>query len=433
MQTRKYLPEHLSQEFIQLMREGIETKAPDWIFNLPKEPQPITQADRIEGLARIWAEARTSFAYWSNVPDLDWDAAFREYIPLVAAAEDPAAYYRLLTRFMALLREGHSYVNPPPWLQGKSLTYPKLSVRAVEGRPVVTRGEVLPLGTAITHVEGRSVADCLAEAMPYISASTNHFRFAAACAWLLRGPGDTAVPVGVEYPDGRRETVTIVRDGPLPAFPLLERVELGGGLVLCRLASFGDPRVVDLFHQAFPDFQGVTGLIFDLRGNGGGNSVYGDAIIARLVDEPVTRGAGYTPLHWGAMTAFGVPQPWLVDRDSSLEPDTARPRFRGPVAVLTSPFTGSAAEDFCATFRAARRGLLVGEPTNGSTGNPSIFMLPGGGFGAISATYVEFPGQEPFVCVGIQPDVPAAATIAGLAAGRDEVVERAIQALQQQG
>jgi carboxyl-terminal processing protease len=48
------------------------------------------------------------------------------------------------------------------------------------------------------------------------------------------------------------------------------------------------------------------------------------------------------------------------------------------VVVLISGETFSAAEDFCSAYVGLKRGALVGEPTDGSTGQPLTFAVPGG-------------------------------------------------------
>lgn len=108
----------LSQQFMQAYESITGSPGvPDWYLKLPKEPQAISEADRIQGLATIWAQARASYAFWADFPaGQDRDAEFRRFLPLVAAAADPAEYYRLLRRFTALLREGHSYVMQPSWI-----------------------------------------------------------------------------------------------------------------------------------------------------------------------------------------------------------------------------------------------------------------------------------------------------------------------------
>ena len=56
-----------------------------------------------------------------------------------------------------------------------------------------------------------------------------------------------------------------------------------------------------------------------------------------------------------------------------------------------------------------------------------VVRLPGGfrlGFTGMRVTGHD--GQEPHHLVGIKPDIPIAPTIAGLRAGRDEVLDRAL-------
>lgn len=421
------LPEDLSRQVIAAIEAAAGGPVfPRWYLDRPQAPQPIGQAERIQGLAAIWAEGRVSFPFWDDLPDLDWDGAFRTYLPLVAAAESPAEYYRLLRRFIALLGEGHSYVLPPVWLDEQ--VRPPVAVAPAAGRPVIIRGDALPCGTVITHVDGRPVGELLPERLELTSGGALHHRLAVAMAGLLEGRRDTVAEVTVVLPDGSVSTAALKRTGALPAPPLLERVDLGAGRVLVRIANWHEEGVVERFHVAFPDFDGIRALVIDMRRNGGGNSANGDAVLARLIDGPVERGVSYSPMYWGRMAAWGMGRPVLAERECPLRPDSERPRYAGPVAVLTGPFTFSAAEDFCASFRLTGRGPLVGETTGGSTGTPALFPLPGGGAGAVSATRCEYPGVD-FIRRGIAPDVPAAPTVAGLAAGRDEVLEAALSVL----
>jgi carboxyl-terminal processing protease len=430
MPREAVLPADLSQQFIAAYEAVAGRPAiPDWYLNLPKEPRPISEAERIEGLAAIWAHARASFAFWTDFPeDLNWDAEFRRFLPLVAAADDPAEYYRLLRRFTALLREGHSYVMQPPWIDNR--VRPAVGINPVEGQPVVVRGNGLPVGAVITSVDDVPVTELLPDLLALACSAADHSRLCQAMGALLEGPRGSQVRVGARLPDGAETVAILTRDGALPAAPLFEREDLPGGVALVRIGAWHPERVVELFHQAFPDFLGVRGIIFDLRRNGGGNSAFGDAVLARLIDQPVERNiVSYQPLHWGSMQGLGLGAPVLTEHWRPLAPDTTRPRYAGPVAVLTGMQTVSAGEDFAATFRLAGRGPLVGEPTAGSTGTPAIFPLPGGGVGAVSSTRCVYPGRAAFHGCGLAPDVPVSPTIAGLAAGRDEVLEAALAVL----
>jgi C-terminal processing protease CtpA/Prc len=72
-------------------------------------------------------------------------------------------------------------------------------------------------------------------------------------------------------------------------------------------------------------------------------------------------------------------------------------------------------------------GEIVGGPTAGTNGNVNSFRLPGGY--TISWTGMKVLKQDgsQHHGVGILPTVPVSRTRAGVAAGRDELLERAVQ------
>ena len=57
----------------------------------------------------------------------------------------------------------------------------------------------------------------------------------------------------------------------------------------------------------------------------------------------------------------------------------------------------------------------------------STIVLPGGLSAAISGNGVYYPDKQPTQRIGIVPDIEAKPTIAGIKAGRDEVLEAGIQ------
>ena len=80
--------------------------------------------------------------------------------------------------------------------------------------------------------------------------------------------------------------------------------------------------------------------------------------------------------------------------------------YEGPLEILISRKTMSAAEDFSAMFKSSHRGTLIGEPTYGSTGTPYIIRLRCGGRAqVVSVGYRLLDGTE-FIGKGIMPDIP---------------------------
>ena len=78
-------------------------------------------------------------------------------------------------------------------------------------------------------------------------------------------------------------------------------------------------------------------------------------------------------------------------------------------------------------FRASPRTVVVGSTTAGADGNVSQISLPGGLRTMISGIGVFYPDKRPTQRIGIVPDVEARPTIAGIRAGRDEVLEEGLR------
>lgn len=79
--------------------------------------------------------------------------------------------------------------------------------------------------------------------------------------------------------------------------------------------------------------------------------------------------------------------------------------------ILTSSRTFSAAEDFVAAFKSLKRGLVVGEATGGSTGQPLLINLPGNGSARICTKRDQFADGDDFVGKGVLPDKEVKPTV----------------------
>ena len=78
-------------------------------------------------------------------------------------------------------------------------------------------------------------------------------------------------------------------------------------------------------------------------------------------------------------------------------------------------------------FRSAHESLVVGSTTAGADGNVSHFVLPGELGSMISGIGVFYPNKAATQRIGIVPNVIVNPTIAGIRAGRDEVLEEALR------
>jgi C-terminal processing protease CtpA/Prc len=103
------------------------------------------------------------------------------------------------------------------------------------------------------------------------------------------------------------------------------------------------------------------------------------------------------------------------------------PHYSGKIMILVDENSQSQAEYTAMAFRAAPGAVVVGSTTAGADGNVSQIALPGGLSTMISGLGVFYPDKKPTQRIGIVPDIEARPTIAGIRAGRDEVLETALR------
>jgi C-terminal processing protease CtpA/Prc len=100
--------------------------------------------------------------------------------------------------------------------------------------------------------------------------------------------------------------------------------------------------------------------------------------------------------------------------------------FKGQVFILVNEITQSSAEFHAMAWRQAPNALVVGSQTAGADGNVSYIVLPGNMTTQFSGLGIYYPDGSETQRIGIVPDVEVKPTCAGIQAGRDEVLEKAL-------
>ncbi len=423
------------------------------VLALPLTAQaPLTDVERLHGLSMIWREAAYNFAFFDHVKDLDWDQAYKDHIPKVLEAKDTLAYYQVLQRFMALLKDGHTGVTLPPELASLA-DAPPLRLREVEGRALVIDVAKdwlarIPLGSEVLEVDGLPMVRHLKERVePTICASSPHVLRHDTYANALMGQRGTEVVLKVRTPEGQVSEHRCLRNrahaklemvNPPPSAKAWEYRDLGEGLVYFAIHTFGDREAAKAFEARLDAFKAAKGIIFDLRRNGGGNTGNGYPILGAFLQGEVKGAAWKTREHVAAFKAWGTGGgtyakygsmgAWREGGQMSFRAPEG-PKLTPPVVLLTGPNTASAAEDFLIFFEAYPRATRVGQPSNGSTGQPLHFPLPGGGMARICAKRDTFPNGKDFVGTGIQPQVRVDVTLEEYLGRKDITLEKGVEVL----
>ncbi len=110
-------------------------------------------------------------------------------------------------------------------------------------------------------------------------------------------------------------------------------------------------------------------------------------------------------------------------------PSTDKWRYRGRTVLLIDERAFSQAEHLGLFLEAANATTFVGSPTAGANGEVKPVIMPGGMIAFFSGEDIRHADGRQLQRIGLVPDVVAKPTIAAIRAGRDEVLERALNFL----
>ena len=378
--------------------------------------EEFSEANKIAGLSKAWAEAKFNFANFDLIPQVNWDSLYYAYIPKVVKTKTKADYYQVLSNFYHQLNDGHSMIIAPQPLWDSLYSTLPIRSRLLDDRVFITdlnssdaEYEVLKPGTEILKINGIPVQEYAEKhIVPYVVYSTPQDKTARVYSFFLtQGPIDELVQLELKNANGKITLEEFQREKKEQPFPMahgFENKKLNKDTRLLTINTFNDERLVTFLDSIFQEVPLPKQLIIDIRKNGGGNSNNGHELLGYLTDSTFLTSNTAIRHYRPPMRAWGTEPDELEMQQGDWKP-YKKPTFKGEVVVLVGPDTYSAAEDFLAAFKTMNRGTVIGQTTGGSTGQPLFFELPFGGMGAVCSKRDLMPDGTEFIGIGILPDI----------------------------
>jgi carboxyl-terminal processing protease len=202
------------------------------------------------------------------------------------------------------------------------------------------------------------------------------------------------------------------RFGELPTeYAVLESKELPGSIGYMGFNTFMIP-LLDGIRKTMTTFCREKAMIIDLRGNLGGVGLMASAVAGRLVRSVLD---------------MGVEISRTDEREQIAYPQ--EPRFDGPVAILVDENSASTSEELAVSLQEAKRAIVVGCRSRGALAAAAIVKLP-------DDSRLEYPASQYKTSkgvvvegVGVRPDILVIITRRNLLAGKDPILDAAIEAL----
>jgi hypothetical protein len=387
----------------------------------PSDPRVL----RLASVAAAWGALAVFYPYFQD-QRIDWGAALGPALAEAAAARDAAEQRTALRHLLAELHDGHARLLDPSTPKtgilpiavrrfGDRIT---VTASADESQPDEYQSGIAP-GSELVAIDGVPARVAYDRAAEQISAPTDGLRAHLAAIDLGAGMEGALRWVRLRSPDG----ADLER-----GLPLVSREHHDHAVRLSRPWP-GTEVAPGVFYVNFDDLEPETwaselrdlatarALIFDFRGYSTTGLKAVSHLIAHRIDQltwqipelPHPGRASYTPVR------------------RSLYPIS--PRLTAPVVALVDGQSSSVVEATLAMIREHHLGLLVGEPTAGTSGLISGRITIPGGYG-IRFTAVRLTDNAGATLHGrgIAPDIVVHPTLDGVRAGRDEIREAGLAA-----
>ncbi|MBP7461565.1 MAG: S41 family peptidase [Candidatus Delongbacteria bacterium] len=194
-------------------------------------------------------------------------------------------------------------------------------------------------------------------------------------------------------------------------------------IVYVLIGSFAGPKsyyyVID---NIVHDYQDYDGMIIDVRENSGGSTSNSDIISSRFADQK--------RIAYKYRYRNGPGHDDFTDWDNATIVPGGKTVFLKPIVLLTNRDCASSTEDFILQMRSLPHVTMLGDTTAGSSGNPLMKELPNGWIYGISNWQEVRPDMSYYETIGLAPDHQVWISVEDSTAGRDRILEAAVELLQ---
>lgn len=378
----------------------------------------MTITEKIMDASRIWNQAAMVFPYFHH-RDIDWDETYRTYLERAVNTRTDREHGLLMAEFVNCLGDGHTDLSFCKSILDEAGYFP-FSLEYLEGGYCID-------GERVLGFNGWAMEEVLQEAFRYVYHVGDYVPRLRYILPFLLVPGTNTV----ETVSGSRE-FTMLQERPAVLKQDAVEFILHGDVLRIKLDDFLRDRSGQI-REKLLDVK-PSAVILDIRENIGGMTKHGADIAQLFISgkfggcKKWTRtmtGVDYasasqivrmSEVELNRIMSSGdareeierslriARHSYFKEYEDSWGKDGVGAVFDGPLVLLTSRKTVSAAEDFAAFFKTNKRAVMIGTPTCGTSGTPLLQHLSCGTLRVCSVGYQLRDGTQ-FIGTGIQPDI----------------------------
>lgn len=376
---------------------------------------------RLADATVAWNVFRHFYPYWGDI-DVNWDARLRPQLEtaLIAPATRDA-HLDAVRSLVSDLNDGHGSARDV--VAPARLALLPVQFRILAEQLVVTASSdaAVPVGSVVLSIDG-TPASTRMQKETRLASGTAQWKRSRAESALQLCQLDATVTMTIEPPSGpaREARLACARASTRAVEVRPDSVsELQPGIWYVDLTRIRAAQLRPMLETLAK----ARGVIFDMRGY---PTDAGSTVLPHLM-----RAAEDANDRWMHVPRFARPFGEVAEwQDLSWYLQPATPHIGGQRIFLTDGRAISYAESVMGYVRDYKLGTIIGGATAGANGNVAGFSVPGGFSIMFTGMRVtRHDGKTAYHTLGVSPDIPLEPTLAGIRAGRDELLARALEAL----
>jgi hypothetical protein len=383
---------------------------------------------RILALFRYWNMVEYFFPY-KHLFKENWSDLLKEFLPQFVSNRTPLEYRLTCWRLINRIHDTHASIYRDSILNNwTGMKGPAISFKIIDKKVIVTdfvddslaRFATVRVGDEILTVNGKTIAEIRKEFDPYICAS-NETTADRNLLWrFLFFSHEDSLIVTYKREDKVAKAIMHLYYKPpfqngdtwrMPMYKLL--ADDIGYINIGKIKKDSLPVI-------FKTFENTKGIIIDIRNYPTEFIPYVMGKYLKPDHTPFVRYTGPDYSYPGAFKYISYIKNGKTDTDDVKV-------YKGQVIILVNEQTQSSAEYTAMALRTAPGAVVMGSQTAGADGDISILPMPGGFNTIFSGLGIFYPDGGETQGIGIVPDIFVYPTQKGFAAGKDEVLETAVE------
>lgn len=385
---------------------------------------------KLLALYRYWNIIQYYYPY-KYITDKNWNDVLIEYIPKIIQTNNKLEYELVMIQLIGEINDTHGFTsigfNNVQNKRGKY--FAPFKVNFIEDKLVVTnyyntefKGKCkLLAGDIITHVNGKSIKSIVESISKFYPASNKTAKLRDISKDLLRS---NEKQIAINYISNnvkKQHDIPLILKDSLnlnwynwkeeKCYKLLDKNT--GYITLKSISNSDIPEIKSAFKN-------TKGIIIDIRNY---PSTFVPFKLGNFFVSSTTPFVKFTKFNMNNPGEFTFTETVKIPKDTET--------YKGKLIILVNEDSQSQSEYTAMAFRAGDNTTIIGSTTAGADGNVSYIYLPGGLRTCISGIGVYYPDGTETQRVGIIPDIEVKPTIKGIKEKRDEVLEKAIEFINQ--